>query len=1258
MPHNTLTAAQRAAIDTRERTLLVSAAAGSGKTFTMTQRIIDVLLSGEADIDQLLVVTFTVDAAAELRRRIGDALKQALQQDPNNARLSRQYLSLSSADILTIDAFCNDLVRKNADMLGLSPAYRVPDTAEVMLLQKSLMDALIDDLYEGRYPEISPETFADMADAFGNTKNDGALGEDLLSLYGDLQSTEEGLDTLRPMVAAYDIPDTAAEDDVPFVRDIVRRANDLAYAYLPMAQRYVALFDTAEEKRLKKYADLFSGVLDLLRPLSRAKTYAACQTALCAMAFASLPKASDEDDDTVQAARTLYASLKLDIGKLSASLFTYLPPQLLPLCRAMHTCLTTIVDVLAIFHRLYAAEKRRLALCEYADMERFAYELLWKEGARTPLADTLRARYRGVYIDEYQDVNRLQDRIFEAVADERNRFMVGDIKQSIYGFRSADPDVFAGIKKAFAPLSPTDDAPCAAVYMSENFRCDRGVIDAVNEVFDRLFAAVGERIGYTPEDRLIFAKAPADADAPAVPCEFLAVETGKEPSQETDEAAALSTAQKEAHAVARRITDLLENAKKNDGTPVGGEDIVILFRTKSRIPVFAEVLSSYGIPCAVGEACDLFVNPDILLTLCLLNAIDNPSKDIYLLGALLSPVFGFSADDAVAIRRHAEGTLYDALLAYADATQDKKAQDAIARLSHYRALAEGMPMDALLYRLYRETGLLALAAAHGGRERLLLLYEYARAFERSSFRGLYAFISYINRLIENKTAYPSVSDTGKDSRAVRLMTIHASKGLEFPVVFVAGCGTDLYHRAPGRVPCIHCVPPYGIALPLPDKEHLCTVKNPFVPLIDDVIKQKALEEELRVFYVAMTRARERLFLSATVGKSYEDFCRGVHLLAGFEDAFRVRRAKTFAELVFMSAKEHIHITRVSAAQNADESAAEIGACPAEATDQPIKGAPEENTAAQTNAVTAAQADNASEEAARDTALLTEDFRRRFSYVYPDIYMTQMPEKLSVSLLSPAVLDGTEDAAVLVSGTLPDHLSPHTQIIGDMTAADTSAAAVSDIDKKRSPLPPFFTGKEKDKSAERGIATHTVLQFCDFDRLCTDGVASEIERLVDCRFLSQDAAALVRREELSAFAASALLSRLRRAKRLYRELRFHVFLPAALFTEEKEKKRALGDKQLLVQGVMDCVAVDADDNLLLIDYKTDRLSPAARADRALAEDELRQKHRMQLSYYAAAVQKIFGRPPDLTAVYSLALGDTVDFCDLSLEPSAVKTDSSR
>lgn len=1182
MKHASPTDSQRLAIDERGRTLLVAAAAGSGKTFTLTERIIHILLSEEAELDELLIVTFTTAAASELRERIGAALLKALTDDPTSTRLQRQYLSLADANILTIDAFCNDLLRRNADRVGLPPNYRVPDMAEVHLLCASVMETLIDGLYDGAYPEIGVEAFATLADCFSNARGDASLSEELLSLYTKLQSQEAGVDALRPLIAMFDVAEDTPVDRLPFVPYLVRRAAEPAAAYLGRFERYRAELGAATDRAGTAYATNLDTIITLLRTLARADGYAACYTALSSFTFPRAPSVRDKDELLLAIDRT-YASLRDELRSVQRTFFSYDPALLYPLCRQLHAVLTTLVDILSIFDHQYRAEKRRLGICEYADMERYAYECLWQYGERTPFAEAMRARFKGVYIDEYQDVNRLQDRIFEAVSTERGRFMVGDIKQSIYGFRSADPDVFADMKRTYPPLTRAEDSPCASLYMSENFRCDAAVVNAVNEVFDTIFGAVGERIGYVHDDRLIFAKR-TPAGAPRRPCEYLAVETVLDAEEEIDEEADLNRATAEAHAVARRMREMLDTERTADGTPLVPSDIAVLFRSKRHVPLFTDILASYGIKSATVESCDLFLNPDVLLALCLLNAIDNPSKDIYLTGLLVSPIFGFTPDELVAIRRACpESSLYRALQVYAEATQDAKCLHCLRSLSQYRTIAEGMPMDTLLFRLYRETGLLSLATQHGGREHLLLLYEYARSFERSSYRGLYAFISYINRLIENKTAFAASSEDAATEDAVRLLTVHASKGLEFPVVFLVGCGTHIRRADKGI--CMLYARDFGVSLRLPDDSAITSVDNPFRAAIADRLYADEFDEELRILYVAMTRARERLIMAGTVGKSYDDFLQTVKERFGDGGAFGVRRMRSFAELIVATAREHIHIRVVRPSLT------------------PVS--------------TDAQKDVADSGNDIDTTL-ADTLTQRFAYVYPDAHLTTLPEKLSVSYLYPTVLDGTEE---------------------DEPSLTLDTPPVSHKDK--STLPPFFTGKEKDQSAERGIATHMVMQFCDFERLHTLGVRAELDRLVEARFLSPTSAALVREDELQAFANSALLCRLLDAKAVHRELRFHVHLPAADFTADEEKKRALADARLLVQGVMDCVMEDGDGEIHLIDYKTDRLSPAARADRAVAEEELRAKHRLQLTYYAAAVEAIFGRKPRSVQIYSLALGDTID-----------------
>ena len=1193
MKPNGPTPAQAAAIGEKHKTLLVAAAAGSGKTWTLTERIIEILLdpAEDTELSELLIVTFTTAAAAELRERIAKALRHALEADPQNDRLSRQLLSVSSASIYTIDAFCNEILRRNTAAVGLPAGYRVPDTAEVALLAASVMETTVDGLYDGTLPDsgVTPEAFASLADCLTDVRGEEALGQTLLALYRKAEPQEEGIGALRALVDVYTQPEGAAVEEHPYIAYILRRtaegAGELFARLSPLSSA------PAGGKEAVAYGKLLAEVLPLLQSLTEAKTYARMRSLLSEFVFPRTPSVADKSEGAQQI-DAVYATVRAELRHLTKLFFAYTEDELVALFPALREKMQALVDTLCVFDRLYRAEKRRLGLCEYADMERYAYECLWQDGRPTEIAEALRAQYKGVYIDEYQDVNRLQDRIFAAISTEENRFMVGDIKQSIYGFRSADPTVFADMKRAFPHLRDAAGSASAAVYMSENFRCDRTVIDTVNEIFDAVFGAVGASIGYLPEDRLICAK-PQDG-VPERPTELLLVERASAEEEEATEDEAdegdedeeqvpLRGAEAEAYAVADRIRTLLAEGKKNDGTPFEPRDIALLFRAaKTNIPVFSRILSERGIPCRVTESLDFFLNADVLLALCLLNAIDNPSKDVYLAGLLCSPLFGFTPDELVRIRRSdGEGTLFRALTVYTEATRDEKCRTTLDTLAHYRKIAEGMPMDALLFRLYRETGLLSLATQHGGRDNLLLLYNYARTFERSSFRGLYAFISYVNRLIENRTSFDRPSESDAEDNAVRLMSVHASKGLEFPAVFLCGCATTLRNR--DGVGSLIYAQEFGIGMRLRDKTQLSFVDNPAFAVIAEHLYETMFEEELRVLYVALTRAREQLVISGYVGNSAVKFEQKLAERCPRLSAFYIRRLRSYLEIVCATA---IRSTRRTVVQT-------DGSDPETVADTKVS-----------EACTAV-----------DPTLL-ETLTERFAYRYPNEVLCTLPEKLSVSVLYPTVLDGTEEQATL---TL-DEAEP----------------------EERKPLPPpaFVTGIAPDDSAERGIATHMFLQFCDFARLARQGASEELRTLVEGRFLSEATAALVRTEELELFCKSPLIPRILAARRVLRELRFHAKLPASLFTADEEKRRALEGASLLVQGIMDCVIEEADGSLLLIDYKTDRVRTAP-AHRDASRRLLADKHRRQLTYYAKAAEQIFGKAPSRVAVYSLALGECID-----------------
>ena len=591
------------------------------------------------------------------------------------------------------------------------------------------------------------------------------------------------------------------------------------------------------------------------------------------------------------------------------------------------------------------------------------------------------------------------------------------------------------------------------------------------------------------------------------------------------------------------------------------------------------------------------MNPEILLALCLLNTVDNPRRDVYLSGLLLSPLYRFLPEELVMIRRESERSLplYDALTAYVERHPDfEKGAQFLKRLTYLREAAEGMPIDRLLRLLFSETGLLSVGGADGkgGRQNLLLLYHYARSFTASSFKGLYQFIEYLNEIIRNRRTFRSVSESTADPRAVRIMTVHGSKGLEFPVCFVVDGGKSLRPKDlknnwlfDGKL---------GFAMMLRDASGFARVNNPIRVAVADSISEKTAEEELRLLYVALTRARERLYVTGCVSanQSFENFLAKCRLSHANLTGSAVRDAASYLEWILSAIGEN------------------GGGVANVLIDPPFSEVCATSTEPKTEA----------EEPSEDPALVSL-LRERFSYVYPHAHLGKLPGKLSVSRLSPTVLDGSNDTAKL--------LEPRKE----------------DLEDEKPPrLPLFYGGEDPAIGAKRGTATHEFLQFCDPAALRENGVRAELDRLLSEGFLAPHKAELVRLDELERFRGSPLLDELLSSVRLYRELRFNSMLPAVLFTEDGVLREAMRDSTVLVQGVIDCLYETPSGELVLVDYKTDRLD---RRDLEGSKRRLILRHREQLLYYAMAIRRMLGRAPDRILLYSLCLSDVAELRDLSL-----------
>ncbi|MBQ9080675.1 MAG: UvrD-helicase domain-containing protein [Clostridia bacterium] len=1193
------TAAQSAAIETFGRDILVSAAAGSGKTAALTERIIRALTREDSptDITRILAVTFTRASAAELRRRISKALSDRLAENPGDRRLIRQLMLLGSAKICTIDAFCSDIVKSNFQHLSLPAGFRVPDDTELKLLKKSVMEEVIDRAYDS-----ADQGFAVLADSLSSNKDDSALWETLVKIYDQLQNLPEGTEYLHRSA-----DELMSDADADFFAS--RAGRRCAAAIREQLEYYIRALGaatdelSADDATLTKYCPAFCADLDFCRALLspvKAGDYAAAREVAHTYTPARLGSLrGDAKTERTEQLKTLRTAIKDSLKKLPSEHFALDPDALSQTIRQTSDMCRALSGIISQFEDKLQQEKSNRCICDFDDIRRHAYDLLVDaDGKPTELAHEYAERFDEIFIDEYQDVTEVQDLIFRAVSNGHNRFMVGDIKQSIYGFRGADPSLFANYRAAFPPndTAPEDDSG-VTIFMSENFRCDQNVIKFVNLVCSRMFRACGKSVGYVASDDLVFAK--PCADDYAAPQVNVAIIVADEKSDEPTDGGEDTEQATEISYIAAEISRLLRDDHRADGKTIRPGDIAVLCRAKSTCATVTAQLRRLGIPVNSDSAAGYYTRPEVSLMISLLTIIDNPQKDIPLAAVLRSPLFGFTMDEMSQIRAGAPRSvsLYDAVTQYdaLDGEAAKKCENFIQKLDGYRDMARALPADRLVRGIYRDTAILSLAADDAARADLQRLYEYARQFEAGSFRGLYNFIKYINQAIsEGDDGETPPAEPGAD--AVTVITVHHSKGLEFPVCFVCGCGKAFNFKDAQKELILNRSLPPGIRIK--DSTGLAKLNTPirFASALQSIREQT--EEEMRLLYVAMTRARERLYITAQCLRGFERRLSDAELEREFPDAYPILHATSYLDWILPA----VSLTPPPDASYTVDIISRSG------VPEPLSY----------NADATPRRE--SESTAGDIAAFAEQLQERFSFVYPYEHLTRLPAKLSVSKLYPGMLDDEDDALP------PDDFAEESPRLSSMTFT-----------------PAFLSGTSRKRitSTERGTATHVFLQFCDFVNCTSNGVEAELERLISRGFIPSRMAELVDINQASDFFRSEFYATLKCASDIRREQRFNIMLPASSFSEQSETAASLEGEQLLVQGVIDLFFTDAEGRLVLCDYKTDRLTPAELAAPSLAQAKLAKRHRTQLSYYAAALERICGKRPDKVVIYSLPLGQALD-----------------
>ncbi|MBO7250704.1 MAG: UvrD-helicase domain-containing protein, partial [Clostridia bacterium] len=892
------TPAQSAAIETRGKDLLVSAAAGSGKTATLTERIIRSLKDEKAplDISKMLIVTFTRAAASELRLKIFKALSEALTKDPTNKHLASQLVKTTSAKICTIDSFYLDLLRENFSELGLPPSFRIADTAEIQLLAKECMSDTVSAFYDA-----DTDGFSAFVESFVTLKGRDRLPEILLNLYTSISAYPEGIAFLGECAKNYE---RAANDDFfksSFGEVLCSNVESAVAHYVNILEDATELM-LADEKTAACYLPSFAYDLRFCRELSeilKERSYARAKAHIEGYSPISLKVIRGDLGEEITHAkerRTEISKAIRDIAKKSFGLSEANISASMKRSKEITVCL---FEVLSRFEETFNREKLRRSALDFSDIRRYALKLLVApDGSPTETARKISTKYTDIYIDEYQDVDRVQDLIFKSISNGKNRFMVGDIKQSIYGFRGAEPHVFAGYRASF-PLHGTESAATSlaeSIFMSDNFRCDENVIAFTNAVCSYLFGIFSENIGYCPEDDLKFSKSKPSEDYTS-PKVALSIVTAPEDEDSDYVKNAENNRQSEARYIAAKIKELLTYGHLANGERVRAEDVAIMFRSGAMKPYLRDALTEAGIDFCGGEESRYFESPDVLLLLSVLNVIDNPRRDIHLAAALYSPLFDLSLEDLVIIKKSEDPnlSLYDALSLYSEKNEDKLTQKCrffLTTLKEWRDMTHAMPVGKLLRAIFSSP----LFARSGitDSENLKILYEYARRFEAGAYRGLYDFIEYLNRMIANDAKLETAA-ADKTVGKVSLITVHHSKGLEYPVCFL--CGTSGQFNKNEFKDSLLFEYSTGVAMKLSDGTGFARINTPMREAIMSKIVAAQTEEEIRVLYVALTRAREYLFVTGSTSQSAEKLTVAADERRRYSGKYNLMRCKSHLEWI-------------------------------------------------------------------------------------------------------------------------------------------------------------------------------------------------------------------------------------------------------------------------------------------------------------------------------------------------------------------------
>ena len=1205
---------QLQAIQEKNSNILVAAAAGSGKTAVLVERIIHKIIDEQMDIDKILVVTFTNAAASEMRERILEAIYKKLEENPENVHLQRQIILLNKASICTIHSFCLDVIHNHFYEIDLPSNFKIADTAEIDLLKQEVLD----DLFEQKYTE-NDKNFIELLENYTNYRGDEALQELVLKIYKFIQSSPFPIKWLQEKLELLKIEDKDISQTI-WGKLIIQTVDDdiqESIMQLEVTKSKMALYP-----EMTKFYQTISEDIINLQDLQKYNSWDELYIKLLNFNFSKWPVDKKVINDLKEDSKEIRDKVKKHIKEKTAKLLSCSQEQAVKDLKIITPILEKLSNLVTEFTKNFAEKKKEKNCIDFNDIEHFALKILLDENNNpTEVAKKYKEKFEEIAIDEYQDSNLVQEAILTSISKGNNIFMVGDVKQSIYKFRQARPELFLQKYDEYKNKEEKAQEDNLKIQLFRNFRSRQNILNITNLVFESIMSKELGDINYNENEYLNYGAnypEPEEIKNYAGIAELDIIDlkedesiTAFEGEEDEEEQERVEDDVLEAKFVANKIQELLNSNymvfdKKQGYRKIRPKDIVILLRATSNLsPIYEKELSDLELPVFSDTSGTYLDTVEIQTILSVLKIIDNPLQDIPLVVVLRSSICNFTDNDLITIRLTDRNcNFYEALIKtrlICDGDLKNKIESFLEKLEKWKSISQYMPLDEFIWQIYLDTGyyqyvgLLPNGAMR--QANLKTLFEKAKQYEKASFKGLFNFIQFIDKLKKQNGDLASAKLIGENEDVIRIMSIHKSKGLEFPVVFL--CNSHKKFNMQDLNDNILLHQDIGFGPTIMDTTRKIKYSSIAKDAIKLKMKQETLSEEQRILYVALTRAKEKLYIT---GRS-KDFTKYVQdknkVLEMYEseniklDAKLMKKANSYLDWIM-----YVYLFnqgRTITLKGESYKLSDIITLNVSNKKDLLKALAKEEVVEQIDLkekIEQILKNKSDEENKKSEQALKELLEWKYDYIVD----TTLPTKSSVTKIKQEKIKLEEMLKGIES---------------------------EEVEYKKSYTPKFMQEDKKISSAEKGTLVHLCIQRLDErkDYELKD-IQNMILNLVEKEIITQNEADAIDVDLIYQYTKSQLFEELRKAKEVHKEQPFYINIPAKEVIRETENS----NKNILVQGIIDLYYIDKNDNLILIDFKTDYIS-----NEPNAKEKILDKYKVQLEIYKTALEQALNRKTSKTAL---------------------------